>query len=92
MYSCSACQEEEDIRSVPETRSPGKESSCKKARNEAMEPIKFSNAPPPFLPIRAALGEGRVRKMAEELKVDFTFLDRSGLDKLCGDRPHQVIG
>ncbi len=56
-----------------------------------LHPSPFGYTPLPF-PLRAALGEGRVRKLAEELKVDFTFLDRSGLDKLCGNRPHQVLG
>ena len=39
---------------------------------------------------RVALGDGSIRRKAEELKVDLKLVDGSTLDRLCGNRPHQV--
>lgn len=43
-------------------------------------------------PLRVALGDGRVRKMAEEMRAEFMMVDRDILDRLCANRPHQVSG
>lgn len=39
---------------------------------------------------RPALGDSRLRKVAEERKVDFNLVEKNVLDRLSGNRPHQV--
>ena len=44
----------------------------------------------PYIAHRVALGDGSIWRKAEELKVDLKVVDRRTLDRLCGNRPHQV--
>ncbi len=90
LYCCPPSQEEEDICHVSKGWVYGEEGSFKEVT--PYRPSLFPSMSALFLssPLRMALGNSKMHKIAEELKVDYNLVDKDTLNKLTGNRPHQV--